>query len=269
MAMSRRDFLMTSAAGIGIAAHTHAADKGEPSVPVGSDEVYELRQYTLRRQQRDTLIYLFEKNFIEPQNELGAHVLGTFRDLDDPDRFVWIRGFRDMVTRQKALFSFYNGPVWHANRTSANATMLDSDNVLLLRPAEPGAGFQPVPATSVAPSGIVSASIYYLGGVDSEQFTHFFDESVMPQIIAAGVHPVARLVSEETPNTYTHLPIREHERVFVWLARWPSIAAEEAFVAKANAVSGWRDSAPEAVRPALMRKPERLRLAPTTRSALR
>jgi len=270
MGMSRRDFLIASAAGLGTAAHAQSADKGEPSVSDRSDDqVYELRQYTLHRGQRDTLISIFEQNFIEPQNELGAHVIGTFRDLDDPDRFVWIRGFQDMDTRQKALSSFYDGPVWHAKRAAANATMLDSDNVLLLRPAEPGEGFRSEPAASGAADGIVGATIYYLGGVDSEQFTRFFNEAEKSQLTASGVYPIARLVSEESPNTYTRLPIREHDRVFVWFARWPSVAAEEAFIAKARTVSGWRDSAPETVLPALMRKPERLRLVPTTRSALR
>lgn len=35
------------------------------------------------------------------------------------------------------------------------------------------------------------------------------------------------------------------------------------------AEAGWRDAAPEAVLPALMRKPEGLRLTPTARSRLR
>ena len=233
------------------------------------EQVFELRQYTLHRGQRDTLIAIFEQNFIEPQNELGAHVIGTFRDLDDPDRFVWIRGFRDMESRLKALAAFYDGPVWHANRTAANATMLDSANVLLLRPAEAGTGFPSEVRGGSRLQGIVAAMIYYLGAVDSGQFTHFFDEAVMPQLSALGVHPISRLVSEESPNTYPRLPIRQHDRVFVWFARWPSVAAEESFVAKLRATSGWRDSAPETVLPALMQKPECLRLVPTTRSPLR
>jgi len=39
-------------------------------------------------------------------------ILGQFRDLDDPDCFVWMRGFADMETRKGALESFYRGPVW-------------------------------------------------------------------------------------------------------------------------------------------------------------
>ena len=80
---------------------------------------------------------------------------------------------------------------------------------------------------------------------------------------------MARLVTEEAPNNFPRLPIREHDRTFIWFARWADLPAENAFVARFSALSGWRDAAPESVLPALMRKPERLRLMPTRLSALR
>jgi hypothetical protein len=237
--------------------------------PMSEDSILELRQYTLRGGQRDTLISIFEKSFIEPQNALGAQVLGTFRDLDDPDRFVWIRGFAAMHARQMALEAFYGGPVWQDRRSEANATMIDSDNVLLLRPASPGQGF----SNPVAPNGgagaIIGVTIHYLGNVDATQFVTFFHNTILPQLVAAGVQPIARLVTEESANNFPRLPIREHDRTFVWLARWRSLENHDAFLSRFQAQSGWRDSAPEAILPALMRKPERLRLAPTQRSVLR
>ena len=30
-------------------------------------------------------------------------VIGQFRDIGDPNRFVWLRGFPDMPSREKAL----------------------------------------------------------------------------------------------------------------------------------------------------------------------
>jgi hypothetical protein len=269
MTINRRDLLVAAVATV--VANTTVAEKGASSVATDSadeDQVFELRQYTVHRGQRDTLIALFEKSFIEPQNEHGAHILGTFRDLDDPDRFVWIRGFRDMRSRHSALSAFYGGPVWRANRTAANATMLDSDNVLLLRPAASGEGFRSTVASPAGPRGVIGATIYYLGSVDLLEFTRFFEDMLMPQLVGLGAHPLACLVSEESPNTYTQLPIRDHDRAFVWFARWPSARAEAAFVSRFRRLSGWRDSAPEAVLPALMRKPERLQLAPTARSPL-
>jgi len=103
--------------------------------------IVELRQYTLHPGMRDGLIDLFDREFVESQEALGIRVIGQFRDLDDPQRFVWLRGFRDMPTRAEALGAFYGGPIWKAHREAANATMIDSDNVLLLRPASPCSGF--------------------------------------------------------------------------------------------------------------------------------
>src|SRR6478609_2910222 len=103
--------------------------------------VVELRQYTLHSGKRDVLIELFDREFVETQEEVGMKIIGQFRDLDHQDRFVWLRGFRDMNSRGKALSDFYGGPVWKAHREAANATMIDSENVLLLRPALPTSGF--------------------------------------------------------------------------------------------------------------------------------
>ena len=100
----------------------------------------ELRRYTLHPGQRDTLIDLFDREFVESQEALDMRVIGQFRDLDDPQGFVWLRGFADMTSRRASLEAFYDGPVWRAHRDAANATMVDWNDVFLLRPAWPGAG---------------------------------------------------------------------------------------------------------------------------------
>jgi hypothetical protein len=225
----------------------------------GAGQVVELRQYTLRKGQRDLLIGLFERHFIEPQNALGAHVLGTFRDLDDPDRFVWLRGFDDMPQRREALTAFYGGPVWQAHRNAANATMLDSDNVLLLRLRKGLAGGRS--------GGAVRIAIHYLGNADSEAFLAFFDQTMRPMYEQAGARVEAVFVTAAEPNNFPRLPVREGERVLVWATRFRTLAGEARFEAAVRNASGWRDSAPAALLPALMRKPEVLRLAPTARSA--
>lgn len=101
--------------------------------------VVELRQYTLHPGRRDELISLFEREFIEPQEAVGLQVLGTFRNAEREDHFVWLRGFADMAARAEGLAAFYGGPVWQRHRDAANATMIDSDDVLLLRPLTPWA----------------------------------------------------------------------------------------------------------------------------------
>src|SRR5882672_8271491 len=121
--------------------HVHRGAKTMETIAAEATcAVVELRQYTLHPGQRDVLISLFESKFVDPLEQAGMTVMGQFHDLDRPDHFVWMRGFADMYQRARGLAAFYGGPVWHAHRESANATMIDSDNVLLLRPARDGTG---------------------------------------------------------------------------------------------------------------------------------
>lgn len=222
--------------------------------------VVELRQYTLRGGQRDTLIDLFEREFVKPQNALGAHVLGTFRDLDDLDRFVWLRGFASMAAREAALSAFYGGPVWRAHRDAANATMVDSDNVLLLRPTPTS---MPAPTFAPARRALVTADIHYLGDVDPQFFATFYEAVVRPRLHALGADPFATLATETSANTFPQLPVREHESVFVTLTGWSSVDQHDIVIRRLASLGGLRDDAPAAILRVLMRKPERLRLAPT------
>ncbi|MGJ6960388.1 NIPSNAP family protein [Streptosporangium sp. G11] len=119
--------------------------------------ILELRRYTLRPGRRDDLITLFDREFVESQEAAGMRVVGQFRDRDDPGRFVWLREFRDMESRAEALTAFYGGPVWKAHSDEANGTMIDSDDVLLLRPAGPGAGFDLSGAVRPAANGEATA----------------------------------------------------------------------------------------------------------------
>lgn len=235
--------------------------------------IVELRQYTLHPGQRDVLIALFEAEFVESQEEVGMKIVGTFRDLEKPDRFVWIRSFRDMPSRADALNAFYTGPVWKAHRTAANATMVDASNVLLLRDASPGSGFSldspraPKGATD-ASSALVTATIYYFDGTVDPSFVEFFDRIVRPQLKAAGIPVVASFVTETAANNFPRLPVREQDRVFTWFARFSSQADyDRALTALADSRE-WKGVA-EALQAKLKSAPEILRLQPTARSLLR
>jgi hypothetical protein len=96
--------------------------------------VVELRQYTMKPGGREVLTGMFERIFIREQAACGLHVLGVFADADRPDRFVWLRGCRDMAARGLGMHAFYDGPVWRHHRAAANATMVDASYVLMLKP---------------------------------------------------------------------------------------------------------------------------------------
>jgi len=256
--IARREFL---AAGLLAAAADPAA-----AAPSRGYPIVELRQYTCRAGRRDALATLLEREFIESQEALGAHVMGIFRDRDDPDRFVWLRGFDSMPARAQALGAFYGGPVWRAHRQAANATMLDSDNVLLLHPATAGGGFELAPQRPRSPDGLL-AFIHYLDDATLPGFADFFEAEMVRQAAADGGEVLATFASETSRNTFPALPVRERDRVFIWLAR-PGSGGEARFLDRRHQRSGWRDGAAEPLLPAFMRKPELLRLAPSARSPL-
>jgi hypothetical protein len=255
--IGRRELLAAGAASAAVAGSAALAADRSFDWPI-----VELRQYTLKGGRRDELITLFEHEFIETQEAVGAHVLATFRDRDDPDRFVWLRGFASMPARAAALEAFYFGPVWKAHRDAANATILDSDNVLLLRPSAPGAGLR-----AGRGRGDVLAFVHYLDESLTAPFAAWFQQAMWPAAEAAGARVLASFVSETGPNTFPRLPVRERDRVFVWLAA-PPPGGEDRFLTAWRGRSGWRDPVAEALLPAFMRKPEVLRLAPTARSPL-
>ena len=258
MIIDRRLFLAGAAA---IAAGpSFASDAALPGVA-------ELRQYTLKGGMRPDFTRLFERYFIDSQQAVGAQVLGIFRDLDDPDRFVWLRGFTDMDARKAALEAFYYGPIWRAHRAEANARIVDSDNVLLLHPIE-GTAMLARPPRASHP-GVIRIAVHSLRGVDPAAFATFFEAKMRPLVRAAGGAVLATLATENSPNNFPRLPLREHDPVFLWLARFTDEAAERAFTRKLAQASGWRDGIADALLPALMRKPEILRLAPSPLSRLR
>ncbi|MGW2400123.1 NIPSNAP family protein [Kitasatospora sp. NPDC001664] len=159
--------------------------------------IVELRQYTLHPGAREALIELFEREFVTGQQAVGIAVGGRFRDLDDPDRFVWMRAFPDMAHRRRALEAFYTGPVWQEHREEANATMLDSDDVLLLS----GPGFAPAPG-----AGEVLATVCH--PTDAAAFDAYAERHLGPG------HALHR--TEHAENDFPRLPVRTGEDVRLW-----------------------------------------------------
>lgn len=188
--------------------------------------IIELRQYTLHPGRRDELIAIFDSHLIDGQEALGMRIIGQFRDIDAPQRFVWLRGFSDMATRAESLRAFYGGPVWQQHRIAANDTMVDSSDVLLLRPSHLGSGFQLTecqrpPLGEATGAGLVVASIYSLTDTLADEARQEFEREITQAITTAGGSPLAYLVTEPARNTFPALPVRENETVLVWFAGFP------------------------------------------------
>lgn len=219
--------------------------------------VIELRQYTLKPARRDALIDLFERTFVESQEAVGIRLIGQFRDLDDPDRFVWLRGFTDMAARKQALEDFYFGPVWQAHRDAANAEIVDSDDVLLLAPASAGAGFAPRDrGDAAADGGFILAGVHDLSGPRESRDHARFCQDVRAALTTAGLNALAVLATEPAENSFPRLPVRTDGPVVVWFA---GAGSEGAATAALNRLDFAGRLGPRL---------QTLRLGPTSRSRL-
>ncbi|HSK87226.1 MAG TPA: NIPSNAP family protein [Anaerolineales bacterium] len=235
--------------------------------------IVELRMYGLHPGRRAELIELFEREFIETQEAVGIRVLGQFYDLDDPDRFVWLRGFNNMSARAQSLHAFYSGPIWKAHRDAANATMIDSGNILLLRLAHPACGFafkenRPPPGSCAEQNGFVTATIYSFDAPVKPDFINYFENSIHPMLAAAGASILAYFVTEDSLNTFPQLPVREGEYVFVWFAGFQNIDAYKRYLVTLEKSKFLKDEIATFLKKHLKGKPEVLRLTPTPRSWL-
>ncbi|MBA6432962.1 NIPSNAP family protein [Streptomyces sp. GMR22] len=242
-----------------------------PIDAVSSPAVIELRQYTLRPGRRDELIELFDREFIETQEETGMLVLGQFRDLDEPDRFVWLRGFEDMAVRHDALTAFYDGPVWAEHGPQANATMADSDDVLLLRPLTAGSGFTVRPSHrprpgAPAPEGFVSATVWSFPPGQPEGIA-LIRHGLLPVLHETGPAPLAALTTETAHNTFARLPVRTGENAAVVFTSYPDESAHRRHMAEMRAHPRTRELLTSIGREQTA-VPRTLRLAPTSRSLL-
>jgi hypothetical protein len=234
----------------------------------------ELRQYALRPDRRDDLIQLFDAKFVESQEKLGMGIYGQFRDLDDADRFVWLRGYptADPAARAQALAAFYGGPVWRANSRAANATMIDSDDVFLLAPLrdrEPftGADGRP-PVGSAARSSVVEVTMCRLQRPPDQALLDVVAGDALALVSELAGTAAAGFRSSDVPNTFPALPVRG-DPIVAWLVRFDDAAAHGAYRQRLADEPRWTEGVWPRIHARLRDEPSRLRLAPTGRSRLR
>jgi NIPSNAP len=230
-----------------------------------------LRRYTLNHGTRDRLLDVFERRLIEAQEEAEMVVAGLFADRDDPDAFVWFRGFADMRSRRVALHAFYDGPVWAEHRDTANATMIDSDNVLLLRPTDPQhsppAPSGPRPARHSPPTSPTWVIVTTYLHDDDRELEEWLSTEVHALLETALRTTVATWRTEPSENTFPALPVRA-EHAFVWTA---SFVDEQAYLeARARLETNpiWLSEVEPRLK-VVLRGREHHRLQPTARSHVR
>jgi NIPSNAP len=227
-------------------------------------EVVELRRYVMQPGRRDDLIALFEREFIEAQEQCGMFPIGHYRDPNDPNSFVWFRAFPRYDDRGEANDAFYGrSEAWRKNRDAANATLIDSDDVLMLHSARPETGFdlrglsRPPEASVTNGFSRLAVSIFTLEAPPDEAWVATFESHVLP-VLQRSAERVAYFVTDDRPNNYPRLPIREGEYAFVVAGVCRTVEALDTWAAGCESWGG----------PRVLRR-EMLRLEPAARSILR
>ncbi|HKU96302.1 MAG TPA: NIPSNAP family protein [Vineibacter sp.] len=244
--------------------------------PQPCSPIIDLRQYTLYPGTRDAFVALFDNEFVETQEAVGMRVIGQFRDLGDPNRFVWMRGFPDMPSRENALTSFYmQGDAWKAHGETARAMMIDSSDALLLHPVRTAGAFMlPDPGQrpaldSAMPQGIIVATICSLDAPMDSAFLDFFDGEVRGVLRDAGASFLGDFATEHSPNNFPRLPVRAGENIFVSFCGFRDLVAYHQHMTVLGRHPSWRTKVYPSLVSRLRGRPQILRLAPTSRSQLR
>ena len=156
----------------------------------------------------------------------------------------------------------------------ANATMIDSDNVLLLHPPPGTRGFsfknatRPRLGSLSKQNGFVAATINYFDKPVTPEFTTYFENTIKPVTLKAGACTLAYFITEDSPNTFPQLPVREGEHAFVWFAGFPDSEAFKTYLTRLRESQLWTAEIEPLLSKTLQGKPEVLRLTPTPRSWL-
>lgn len=93
--------------------------------------IIEVRRYRVKPGLRDKFIRFFEERAAPVQRELGILIVGPMLDLEDPDVFVWLRGFASLAERDRLKSAFYDGDPWKSELESIAMPMLDTYEAVL------------------------------------------------------------------------------------------------------------------------------------------
>lgn len=253
----------------------NASASTSPAVPAAvrfAPTLFELRNYATAPGQRDALIEMFERTFLDAYENGGTSVLGTFRVVGDEDRWVWMRAFRDAPSRGAALTNFYSSAEWQALAGPANATIASIDYAMLLRQRSGGVFADPSlrsPAgAAIAVPSVIRVDIHLAKVRKEGDLADAFWAKAAPALSALGAAPFASFVTDRSENSYPRQRIRKAS-AFVTLTRFETLKAHTAFNTALKRSAAWKNEAAPAIEKLSAKPSELLILHPTARSSIR
>jgi hypothetical protein len=103
--------------------------------------IVEVRSYRIKPGKRDEFIKLFETRAVPAQRTYGIKVIGPFLDVENPNKFVFLRSFPSLEERDRMKEAFYRGELWKNELEELALPLLDSYDVILCE-ASPGCVFE-------------------------------------------------------------------------------------------------------------------------------
>lgn len=93
--------------------------------------IVEVRSYRIKPGRRAEFLRFFETRAVPALRAHGMQVLGPLVDVENPNKFVWLRSFPSLEERDRLKDAFYEGPVWKNELEATAMPMLDSYDVIL------------------------------------------------------------------------------------------------------------------------------------------
>jgi hypothetical protein len=93
--------------------------------------IVEVRSYRIKPGCRGEFIKFFETRAVPALRSHGMKVLGPLLDLENPNKFVWLRSFPSLEERERMKSAFYDGELWKRELEAIAMPMLESYDVIL------------------------------------------------------------------------------------------------------------------------------------------
>ena len=93
--------------------------------------IVEVRSYRIKPGRRAEFIQFFETRAIPAQRTHGMKILGPLLDLENPNKFVFLRSFPSLDERDRMKNTFYEGALWKNELEAIAMPLIDSYDVIL------------------------------------------------------------------------------------------------------------------------------------------
>ena len=93
--------------------------------------IVEVRSYRIKPGRRAEFIEFFETRAIPAQRTHGIQILGPLVDLENPNKFVFLRSFPSLDERDRMKDAFYESDLWKNELEPIAMPLLESYDVIL------------------------------------------------------------------------------------------------------------------------------------------